>query len=67
MLEEIEKLIGQVALEDRRALSKLYDRTSAKLFGVCLRILKERTIARTRCKTPLSKSGATPTATPQMG
>ena len=45
MLEEIEKLIGQVALEDRRALSKLYDRTSAKLFGVCLRILKERTIA----------------------
>ena len=45
MSKEIEKLIGRVALEDRRALSMLYDRTSAKLFGVCLRVLNERSLA----------------------
>ena len=44
-VKQIETLIGRVALEDRRALSELYDRTSAKLFGVCLRILKEHAAA----------------------
>ncbi|MCB1518802.1 MAG: sigma-70 family RNA polymerase sigma factor [Hyphomicrobiaceae bacterium] len=39
---ELEALIGQVALRDRVAFRALYDRTSAKLFGVALRILNNR-------------------------
>lgn len=40
--EEIGLLISQVAMGDRDAFRLLYDRTSSKLFGVCLRILKDR-------------------------
>jgi len=43
--EEIESLIGSVALGDRKAFNALYDATSAKLLGVCLRILKDRAAA----------------------
>jgi RNA polymerase sigma-70 factor (ECF subfamily) len=43
--EEIESLIGSVALGDRKAFQSLYDATSAKLLGVCLRILKDRAAA----------------------
>lgn len=43
--QQIEDLIGRMALGDRRALSQLYDRTAAKLFGICLGILKEREAA----------------------
>lgn len=43
--EEIESLIGSVALGDRKAFQALYDATSAKLLGVCLRILKDRAAA----------------------
>jgi RNA polymerase sigma-70 factor (ECF subfamily) len=39
---DIEALIAQVALRDRAAFSALYDATSAKLFGVCLRVLRDR-------------------------
>lgn len=39
---DIEKLIARVALKDRAAFSALYNATSAKLFGVCLRVLKNR-------------------------
>ncbi|AHM05679.1 RNA polymerase sigma-70 factor [Roseibacterium elongatum DSM 19469] len=39
---ELETLISRVALGDRAAFSALYDATSAKLFGVCLRVLKVR-------------------------
>ena len=39
---EIERLISRVALGDRDAFRTLYDRTSAKLFGICLRILNDR-------------------------
>jgi len=39
---DIEKLISRVALGDRAAFSSLYDATSAKLFGVCLRVLNNR-------------------------
>lgn len=38
----ISKLIAQVALGDRRAFDDLYVHTSAKLFGVSLRLLKDR-------------------------
>lgn len=41
-LEEIEDLIGQVATGDRAAFQRLYQLTSAKLFGVGLRILGSR-------------------------
>ena len=39
---EIEAMIDRVALGDRRAFSALYEATSAKLFGVSLRILGNR-------------------------
>lgn len=40
--DPIAELIGQVAFADRAAFRALYGASSAKLFGVCLRILKER-------------------------
>ncbi|KUF12255.1 sigma-70 family RNA polymerase sigma factor [Pseudoponticoccus marisrubri] len=40
--EEIEALIARVAMGDRKAFRTLYDRTSAKLFGIALRVLKEQ-------------------------
>jgi RNA polymerase sigma-70 factor (ECF subfamily) len=40
--QDVEKMIAQVGLGDRAAFSSLYDATSAKLFGVCLRILNDR-------------------------
>ncbi|MGR3571886.1 sigma-70 family RNA polymerase sigma factor [Brevirhabdus sp.] len=44
-LAEIERLIGRIALSDRAAFDLLYSATSAKLFGVCLRVLNNRTDA----------------------
>lgn len=40
--ETVEYLIGRVAKHDQKAFSRLYERTSAKLFGVCLGILGNR-------------------------
>lgn len=39
---EIERMIAQCSLGDRRAFETLYAATSAKLFGVVLRVLKDR-------------------------
>ncbi len=39
---EIETLISKSAMGDRAAFRSLYAATSAKLFGVCLRVLKNR-------------------------
>lgn len=39
--EEVEDLLARVAMGDRAAFSALYDRTSAKLFGVCCRVLRD--------------------------
>lgn len=39
---DIENAIMRVSLGDREAFSLLYDATSAKLFGVCLRVLDNR-------------------------
>lgn len=39
---EITRLIQQVSLRDRAAFDQLYHATSAKLFGTCLRVLKNR-------------------------
>lgn len=38
-IADIDRLISRVALGDRAAFSDLYDATSAKLFGVALRVL----------------------------
>ncbi len=40
--DPIAELISRVALKERAAFSRLYGETSAKLFGICLRILKDR-------------------------
>ncbi|MEQ3626899.1 MAG: sigma-70 family RNA polymerase sigma factor [Celeribacter sp.] len=42
---DIETWIARTALGDRSAFSALYDATSAKLFGICLRVLKDRALA----------------------
>ena len=42
---DIEELIARIELRDRDALASLYDATSAKLFGVCLRVLRDRSEA----------------------
>lgn len=44
-IEDIAQLLEQTALGNRRAFKTLYTRTSAKLFGVTLRILRDRTEA----------------------
>lgn len=43
--QEIADLISRCALRDRNAFRLLYERTSAKLFGVTMRILKNRSDA----------------------
>ena len=43
--DDLSTLIGLVAMADRTAFASLYQRTSAKLFSICLRILKDRTDA----------------------
>lgn len=35
-------LLGRVSLKDRQAFSEVYRATSSKLFGICLRILRDR-------------------------
>jgi RNA polymerase sigma-70 factor (ECF subfamily) len=39
--KELEDLIRAVARGDRAAFASLYDRTSAKLYGICLRLLRD--------------------------
>lgn len=40
--ELIEELLPRIAMNDRKAFDSLYSHTSAKLFGICLRILHDR-------------------------
>jgi RNA polymerase sigma-70 factor (ECF subfamily) len=40
--EELNQLLRQTAREDQKAFAELYKRTSSKLFGVCLRMLRDR-------------------------
>jgi RNA polymerase sigma-70 factor (ECF subfamily) len=42
MHQDITKLIVRTSMKDRAAFDDLYRHTSAKLFGVCLRVLKDR-------------------------
>jgi RNA polymerase sigma-70 factor (ECF subfamily) len=43
--DRIEVLLGRCALRDERALGELYGLVSSQLFGVLLRILKQRALA----------------------
>jgi RNA polymerase sigma-70 factor, ECF subfamily len=43
--DDLEKAIGRVALGDRAAFRALYAATSAKLFGICLRVMRNRSDA----------------------
>ena len=36
--DEIETMLARIALGDRAAFAALYDATSAKLLGICLRV-----------------------------
>jgi len=43
--EELNQLLIQTGRNDRKAFAVLYKRTSSKLFGVCLRMLRDRSEA----------------------
>lgn len=43
--EELDRLLARVGRGDRTAFAELYRRTSSTLFGVCLRMLRDRTEA----------------------
>jgi RNA polymerase sigma-70 factor, ECF subfamily len=43
--DRINALIARTAMKDRAAFDELYRNTSGKLFGVCLRVLNDRTEA----------------------
>lgn len=43
--DKVNEYLSKVALGDRDAFRRLYDATSPKLFGLCLRILRERSEA----------------------
>jgi len=43
--QELCGLLARVANGDRKALAAVYDRTSAKVYGVCLRIARDREAA----------------------
>ncbi len=43
--QDLDTLLTRVAMADRKAFAALYSATSAKLFGICLRILKDRALA----------------------
>lgn len=41
-IHELEHLLSRIALGDRAAFRALFSATSAKLFGICLRVLRDR-------------------------
>ena len=41
-VDDLSELLSRVAIRDRAAFSRLYQLSSAKLFAICLRILKDR-------------------------
>ncbi len=43
--QDLENIMARIKLRDRAAFSELYSATSAKLFGVALRVLKDRAAA----------------------
>ena len=45
MADDIAQLLSRIALKDRAAFDRLYTQAAPKLFGVCLRLLNERSEA----------------------
>ena len=43
--DELSDLLASVAAKDRRALASVYDKTSSKLYGVCVRITRDHSAA----------------------
>ncbi len=43
--DELNRLLQQTGRSDQKAFAELYKRTSSKLFGVCLRMLRDRSEA----------------------
>ncbi|TAL86181.1 MAG: sigma-70 family RNA polymerase sigma factor [Rhodanobacter sp.] len=43
--QELNQLLIEIGSEDQKAFAELYKRTSSKLFGVCLRMLRDRSEA----------------------
>jgi RNA polymerase sigma factor (sigma-70 family) len=43
--DELNRLLIQTGRNDQKAFAELYKRTSSKLFGVCLRMLRDRSEA----------------------
>ncbi|MEM6729565.1 MAG: sigma-70 family RNA polymerase sigma factor [Pseudomonadota bacterium] len=43
--DDIEEYLARIALGERAAFDALYEATSAKLFGICLRVLNDRAAA----------------------
>lgn len=63
---DLAHLLARVALRDRAAFKALYEAASPKLFAICLRLLKDRREAETRCRRSLSRSGTAPTVSPPI-
>jgi len=40
--ETLEQLLARTALQDRAAFERLYQRTSSRLFGLCVRMMRDR-------------------------
>ena len=40
--EELAELLAASSRQDQRAFAELYRRTSSRLFGVCMRMLRDR-------------------------
>ena len=44
-VSRVEQLLEEIAQGQKLALSELYERTSAKLYGICLRVLEDESLA----------------------
>jgi DNA-directed RNA polymerase specialized sigma24 family protein len=56
--EELNRLLIQTGRNDQKAFAELYKRTSSKLFGVCLRMLRDRSEAEEVLQEPTPRCGA---------
>ncbi|MFD1744792.1 sigma-70 family RNA polymerase sigma factor [Rhizobium helianthi] len=71
---ELPELLARIALQDRAAFRALYAKVSPKLFGICLRLLKDRHDAEDALQEVFVKlwyradrfSGSTPSAWPWL-
>jgi RNA polymerase sigma-70 factor (ECF subfamily) len=60
---ELMDLLDRIAAQDDAALKRLYERTSSQLFGLALRIVRNRDAAEDVLQEAFLPSGAVPAAT----